>query len=184
MKSQRCKAKISDGTRQCRRWAIVGSTVCPAHGASAPQVRAAAGERIRALVHPAIDAMERAIASNDPNPAVRAAKDLLDRAGYGPPKTIEIEDRRRDPSDDWPAWCSADEAQQLIALHGAAVARRDAGEKPFASADGMVRLLAPGELWPRPEQPIVLLPDNGRSRASRRDADAEEDNPPADRMLL
>ena len=31
---QRCTARVSDGSRQCERWAINGSTVCATHGES------------------------------------------------------------------------------------------------------------------------------------------------------
>ena len=32
---QRCTAHLSDGSRQCERWAINGSTVCATHGGQA-----------------------------------------------------------------------------------------------------------------------------------------------------
>lgn len=44
-----CRAHRSDG-RPCRRWAIRGAAVCPAHGGRAPQVRRAAAERVRVAV--------------------------------------------------------------------------------------------------------------------------------------
>lgn len=43
----RCTAKNSRGGR-CRKRPIVGGTVCPTHGGSAPQVRAAAEARVQA----------------------------------------------------------------------------------------------------------------------------------------
>lgn len=41
---RRCTAHRRDGTR-CRRWAIRGGVVCPAHGGSAPHVRRAGRRR-------------------------------------------------------------------------------------------------------------------------------------------
>ena len=53
-KSSRCAAKTSAGV-PCKRFAIAGASVCPAHGGKAPQVRAKAAEvvleqRARALL--------------------------------------------------------------------------------------------------------------------------------------
>lgn len=64
------------------------------HGGAAPQVQASAKERIAALVDPAIDALQRALKHRDIGAAVRAARDLLDRAGYAAPKAIELTERR------------------------------------------------------------------------------------------
>jgi len=44
--SKRCRAHKPDGS-QCGRARSVGSTVCASHGASAPQVKAAAARRIQ-----------------------------------------------------------------------------------------------------------------------------------------
>lgn len=45
---RRCKAKAKHSGKQCRRYAIAGGTVCPNHGGSAPQVKAAAQRRLAA----------------------------------------------------------------------------------------------------------------------------------------
>jgi HEAT repeat protein len=89
MEQRKCRAKRSNG-EPCKRWAIVGGSVCMTHGGSAPQVRKAAEERLRALIDPAIDAIEKRI-SDDENPAVQlsAAKDLLDRTGFKPKEVVE-----------------------------------------------------------------------------------------------
>lgn len=42
-----CRSLRTDG-EPCERWAIAGGTVCPAHGGSAPQVKAAARRRLQA----------------------------------------------------------------------------------------------------------------------------------------
>lgn len=57
------------------------------HGGKAPQVQESAKDRIAALVNPAIDTLRRALTNRDIGAAVRAARDLLDRAGHGAPKT-------------------------------------------------------------------------------------------------
>lgn len=41
-----CRAKISKGTRQCKKMAIDGGFVCFKHGGKAPQVMAAAKRRL------------------------------------------------------------------------------------------------------------------------------------------
>lgn len=43
---RRCAGRSSRSGEQCRQWALVGATVCVAHGARAPQVRAAAERRV------------------------------------------------------------------------------------------------------------------------------------------
>ena len=78
----RCKAKAKSTSKRCARAAIAGAVVCRVHGGAAPQVRKAAAERLRDLVHPAIDGMQRALASDDLNAVVRASRDVLDRTGY------------------------------------------------------------------------------------------------------
>ena len=61
------------------------------HGGAAPQVKLAAKDRLAALVDPAIDALQRALDHKDINAAVRAARDLLDRAGLAAPKQTQME---------------------------------------------------------------------------------------------
>jgi len=77
----RCTATAKTTGERCRRGAIHGGTVCKKHGGAAPQVKRRAQERLRELVHPALDRLEKAI--NDPKDkqGVRAARDILDRVG-------------------------------------------------------------------------------------------------------
>jgi len=42
---EKCVGRKDDGSR-CGRWPIVGSTVCPKHGGSTPQVKRKAAERV------------------------------------------------------------------------------------------------------------------------------------------
>jgi len=58
-----------------------GATTCVKHGAGAPQVRAAAQARILGLVDPSLGALARALRSDDPAGAVRAAGLVLRLAG-------------------------------------------------------------------------------------------------------
>ena len=87
-----CKAKSKQSQQRCKRHAIAGGTVCAIHGGKASQVIAAARLRLAALVDPAIARLEKVI--KDPEheaSAVRAAKDVLDRAGLKPTDTLKIE---------------------------------------------------------------------------------------------
>ena len=51
----RCGAKSKRTGQPCQRWAILGGTVCIMHGGKAPQVIAAAEERVRDILADAID---------------------------------------------------------------------------------------------------------------------------------
>jgi hypothetical protein len=88
-----CSAHRSDGA-PCRGLAIRGGSVCNVHGGAAPQVKLAAELRIRALVDPSLDRIQRAIA-DDANPqlALAAARDILDRAGYRATEKVQSEGR-------------------------------------------------------------------------------------------
>lgn len=74
---QRCHARNRAG-KQCGHWPARGQRVCHMHGAKAPQNLAAAEERMRSLVHPAITALAQLIADND----LAAARYVLDYAGF------------------------------------------------------------------------------------------------------
>lgn len=80
----RCIADNKNGGK-CKRWAIRGGSVCPAHGGAAPQVREAASRRLEASVDQLLAALVR-IALDESQPAaarVAAIKDGLDRADFG-----------------------------------------------------------------------------------------------------
>jgi hypothetical protein len=63
--------------------------VCPSHGGRAPQVRAKARERIEAAILPAIATLRKALKGDDIHAAIKAARDLLDRADLGSPASGE-----------------------------------------------------------------------------------------------
>ena len=85
--------------RRCKRWATPGHKVCSSHGSKSPQAREAAAERIASMVHPAIDGLATRPGIGRLGAVVRAARDLLDRAGYKAPKQVKLEDvTPREPS--------------------------------------------------------------------------------------
>lgn len=88
-----CSAHRTNGD-PCRGLAISGGTVCYVHGGAAPQTRLAAEDRIRALVDPALYRIEKTI-GDDHNPqlALAAARDILDRAGYKATEKIQSDGR-------------------------------------------------------------------------------------------
>ena len=53
--SPKCRGKSSRTGLPCKRRAILGGAVCPTHGGSAPQVKAAAAQRVRDMLAEAID---------------------------------------------------------------------------------------------------------------------------------
>lgn len=79
----RCGRKVKRTGEACKRHPIPGGTVCPMHGGAAPQVKAAAAERLKELAPKAITVLDNLL--DEPNPFVRlaAAKDVLDRNGVG-----------------------------------------------------------------------------------------------------
>lgn len=49
---RRCTAKSARTGQPCKKYAILGGTVCDTHGGSAPQVKRAAAERLADLIDP------------------------------------------------------------------------------------------------------------------------------------
>ena len=77
---RQCTARSKQSRVRCKRLAIPGGTVCHMHGRAAPQVRAAAEDRLRALQHPAIDRIAKLIDQDQfPSVSYAASKDVLDR---------------------------------------------------------------------------------------------------------
>ena len=80
--SRKCTATNKKTGLRCKQWAILGGTVCRYHGGNAPQVRRKAEERLKALVDPAIVALERMLDPEAPEASQRfAVKEVLDRDG-------------------------------------------------------------------------------------------------------
>lgn len=79
MERPRCTATNRRGTR-CEKSPEPGATVCRMHGGAAPQVKAAALDRLRALQDPAIDRLGKLIDQDTfPTVAYAASRDVLDR---------------------------------------------------------------------------------------------------------
>jgi hypothetical protein len=86
-----CTAKSKRSGKPCNGQAIKGATVCRMHGGSAPQVKEAAMERLRALAHPAVDALQWLITQRDfPSAAYSASRDVLDRTEGRPTETVDM----------------------------------------------------------------------------------------------
>jgi hypothetical protein len=80
MGAQQCTARSKQSGQRCKQRVVPGAAVCHYHGGAAPQVKAAALERLRALQHPAIDRLARLIAQEEfPTVAYAASRDVLDR---------------------------------------------------------------------------------------------------------
>jgi hypothetical protein len=93
----RCTATARSGDR-CGRAPIPGGTVCHYHGGAAPQTKAAAEERLRALQEPALDLLEKTLRhltdkvdeTRDLGTGVRAVLGVLDRTGLGPHSSLTL----------------------------------------------------------------------------------------------
>lgn len=87
----RCTATAKGSGARCKRRPIPGGTVCVKHGGGAPQVQQAAMERLRALAHPAVDALQWLITQRDfPSAAYSASRDVLDRTEGKPAETVDM----------------------------------------------------------------------------------------------
>ena len=102
---RRCRAHSTRSGERCKKAAILGGTVCATHGGSAPQVRARADERLRALqpaavmrLQEALDAVLRQLDRHglvvdvgpDHSVRVRTATAILDRTGMGPTQSVNV----------------------------------------------------------------------------------------------
>ncbi len=88
---QRCTAKSKQRGKQCDRYKTVGVDVCYWHGSASPQAKNKV-DRLFALaadlaLEVLVDELEQA---DNPADRIRAARAILDRAGYGPLRRIEI----------------------------------------------------------------------------------------------
>ena len=90
MRAGRCSARSKQTREPCKQPAILGGSVCRYHGGAAPQVQKSARERIAAAAHPAIDVLLAALKSRDLDLAMKAARDLLDRAGFASKRRHEL----------------------------------------------------------------------------------------------
>lgn len=86
-----CTARSHRTGERCRRAAISGGRVCYVHGGNAPQVKRSARERINELIDPALNVLARLVTARGvmDRDSLRAAQDILDRAGYKPTEHLE-----------------------------------------------------------------------------------------------
>ena len=89
---RRCTAKSQRAGRRCLKAPIQGGTVCETHGGGAPQVKRAAALRLLDLVDPALATLQGAMADHQASwsDRLRAAADVLDRAGYPRGATLDV----------------------------------------------------------------------------------------------
>lgn len=154
--SRRCQAHSSRTGERCKKAAVLGTTVCATHGASAGQVKAAARRRLAELIDPAIDALHRAAESKDMRAVVQAARAILDRAGVPATTALEIDERERE--------LTVAQAEQL-----ARILRRAVGALGIPPDDPAIRkviraaiLAEDGDEWHRPEGVGVVSEDTAK----------------------
>lgn len=80
----------------CRKHALPGAGFCADHGGTTKMMQTAARTRLLYLVEPALRVMNKCMASGDLNVALKAAQIVLDRAGFHPHATLEIEEKAVD----------------------------------------------------------------------------------------
>ncbi len=126
---RRCTAKISDGTRRCKKTPMLGQRVCRSHGGASPQARRSARQRLMELAEPAVEALRVALESDDIRAIIRAAVVVLDRTGHHPRQHVEVEDVTDHL---WLQWATTAELKRVEKIIRAAEARRAAGDDRLA----------------------------------------------------
>jgi hypothetical protein len=95
----RCTGHNSGSGKRCRFEAILGSSVCAAHGGNAPQVRRRAAARIMNAADRAIEKIIEFMDDEDAPRGVRlkAAQDIADRAALAQAQVIKVIPGEEDP---------------------------------------------------------------------------------------
>lgn len=94
-----CKVKRRDGSL-CMGPVVAGLRVCRMHGASAPNARLKSRQALADLVDPAIRRLGEILDASDPESrpkdadVLRAVSTVLDRTGFGPSQTVQVEDAK------------------------------------------------------------------------------------------
>lgn len=92
--ARRCTAHSSRTGEQCRKWAVLGTEpgVCATHGASAPQVKRKARERVEMASNRLMGKLIEFAFDDTKPPATQldAIKDSLNRAGLRPPAEVVL----------------------------------------------------------------------------------------------
>lgn len=133
--NQLCTATNARG-EPCGSPAIRGGFVCRHHGGNTPQAQRAAQQRLWSMVDPAMAHIQRVLitkpdcehcgrSDDDLDPTkIRAAIAILDRAGFGPSATLNLEPARAD----WAPYLTHEELEQFGQMMRAAKERMAAGE--------------------------------------------------------
>lgn len=106
----RCTGTVRNGDRageRCGRWSIMGHDKCMVHGASFPNVQAAAAKRVEAAKLRLIEDADLAVdtlfellqGTTADNVKLGAAKEILDRAGIKGTLEVNIEVNHANPSE-------------------------------------------------------------------------------------
>jgi hypothetical protein len=91
MNPEKCTATNRQGKR-CGRYPIPGGRVCRNHGGAAPQVKAAAMERLKAMQPKALQTIEMLMGSNDfPTVQFQAAKAVIEWTEGKPRESKQVE---------------------------------------------------------------------------------------------
>lgn len=89
--AQRCSARSKRSGKPCNNPAILGATVCRMHGGSAPQVKLAALERLKALQPKAFTVLESLLDRSEfPTVQMAAVRDVLDRTEGKPAESVKL----------------------------------------------------------------------------------------------
>lgn len=87
----KCTARSKRSGVQCKNLPILGGTVCRMHGGAAPQVKAAAMERLLAFQHPALNRLLQLVEQTEfPSTAYQAVRDVLDRTMGKPAESVAV----------------------------------------------------------------------------------------------
>ena len=90
--AQRCHARSKTTGQQCRQAVVPGATVCHYHGGAAPQVQEAARERLRAMIHPALQAWAELLEQTEfPTVRFSTAREVVNHEFGKPAESVSLE---------------------------------------------------------------------------------------------
>ena len=134
--SPQCKAQSSRTGKRCGKVAILGGTVCRFHGGAAPQVKAAAAQRVRDMLAEAID--PNRILREEGRIGLSNVQDLFDDKGNVKPLSEWPEDAAR------------------------AVASVEVVTKNLTTGDGKTDDVFKVRLWPKDRAVEMLMKHHGK----------------------
>lgn len=135
-----CTAKSSRTGKPCKRHAIAGGVVCPTHGGRAPQVKAAAAQRVKDILDDAID----------PNRMLRECA----RIAYFDPRKLFDDKGNVLPPSEWPDDVAA------------AVAGLEVVVKNLTTGDGKVDEVIKPRIWDKVKALEMLFKHKGLLKES------------------